>query len=138
MKQQRISTTIGAALGTIILLSLSAINSYASDTPAASSVRGLASDSRAFLAVSPGLQGQLDPLSHLTASNKESSLESFASRVSFFGGLLLTADRVFRSVDSVMEAPLVKREDGSILRVNAEPTSRGFLLGFHLSRPLDF
>lgn len=95
-------------------------------------------DGRAFLALSPGTPGQIDPLSHLIRSKDESSLESFANSISFFGGLLLTADRVFRSVDSVMEAPLVKREDGSILRVNAEPTSRGFLLGFHLSRPLDF
>ena len=138
MKQQRICTTIGAALGIIILLSASTIITYASETPKATPVRSLTSDGRAFLAMSPGLQGQLDPLSHFRASKDESSLEAFANRVSFFGGLLLTADRVFRSVDSVMEAPLVKREDGSILRVNAEPTSRGFLLGFHLSRPLDF
>ncbi|HET9234144.1 MAG TPA: hypothetical protein VFP10_08410 [Candidatus Eisenbacteria bacterium] len=101
-------------------------------------MRSLTSDSRAFLALSPGVNGQLDPLPYLMGARKESSLEAFASRVSFVGGLLLTADRVFRSVDSVMEAPLLKREDGSILRVNAEPTSRGFLLGFHLSRPLDF
>ena len=138
MKQLRNCITIGSTLGLIILLSVISTDTYASGMPQASPVRSLTSDSRAFLALSPGGSSQLDPLSHFRASKDESSLEAFASRVSFFGGLLLTADRVFRSVDSAMEAPLIKSEDGSVLRVNAEPTSGGFLLGFHLSRPLDF
>ena len=66
------------------------------------------------------------------------SIESLAAKISFIGGLLLTADQVMRSVDSVMEAATYRRPDGSYLRLNAEPMSRGFLLGVIMSRPIDF
>ena len=68
----------------------------------------------------------------------ENSLEALASKISFVGGLILTADHVMRSVDSVMEAAAYRRPDGSYLRLNAEPMSRGFLVGLVMSRPLDF
>jgi hypothetical protein len=54
------------------------------------------------------------------------------------GGLILTADQVMRSVDSVMDAATYRRPDGSYLRLNAEPMSKGFLVGLVMSRPLEF
>lgn len=80
----------------------------------------------------PGLRARIAPKS------EHESLEALASKISFIGGLLLTADNVMRSVDSVMSAASYRRPDGTYLRLNAEPMSRGFLVGLTVGRPLDF
>jgi hypothetical protein len=78
----------------------------------------------------------------LSESTKPESTEEiigkFAYRISYFGSFLLTADRLVRSMDSVMESMQVERPDGTCLRLCAEPGSRGFEVGLRLSRPIDF
>ena len=59
-------------------------------------------------------------------------------KLSVVGGVLLTADRLIRAADSMRETNLLQRADGSCFRLNTEPTAKGFMVGFTLSRPLDF
>jgi hypothetical protein len=84
------------------------------------------------------MEGAIPRLEGAASGHRASSLEAFAYKISFVSGLLLTADQVVRSVDSVMDAATYRRDDGSYLRLNAEPMSRGFLVGLVMSRPLDF
>jgi hypothetical protein len=98
-------------------------------------------DGRAFLQPkSFDIPRATEPLWPETRSPRDDnhSLEALASKISFVGGLILTADHLMRSVDSVMEAAAYRRPDGSYLRLNAEPTSKGFLVGLVMSRPLEF
>jgi len=136
MTKQRFGSAIGITVLTAALLTVIAGGSYAGNGSRSSSFRTLSSRSenpRAYLA--PGSLDEphvaLDPLTHFGTS-------SLAYKVSFVGGLLLTADRVLRSMDSVMEATSFKSRDGSCFKLNAEPYSRGFLVGLTMSRPLDF
>ena len=62
----------------------------------------------------------------------------WAYKISYIGSLLLTADHLVRSVDSVMESMEVSREDGTQLRLLMEPNSRGFDVMVRLSKPIGF
>ena len=62
----------------------------------------------------------------------------WAYKISYVGSLLLTADHLIRSVDSVMESMEISREDGTQLRLLMEPNSRGFEVMVRLERPIGF
>jgi len=128
MKQQRFSGPICALV--IVLVTSINSSSYAGNhgVPTA---RPQTAVPRAFLALDAQSPSPLDPAMHISAANHDHTMETLA-RISVVGGLLLTADRLFRSVDS----PLLLRDDGSCVRINA--ANNGFLVGFTMSRPLDF
>jgi hypothetical protein len=68
----------------------------------------------------------------------EEVIGRLAYKISYVGSVLLTADRIVRSVDSVLDSMEWTGNDGTTLRIAAEPASRGFEVGIRLSRPLDF
>ena len=90
---------------------------------------------RAYLTVNSEALRQVNPLTPLNISSHDHTMQTLA-RISVVGGVLLTADRLIRSMDSVKDAPLLLGDDGSSLRISA--VSNGFLLGFTVNRPLDF
>jgi hypothetical protein len=65
-------------------------------------------------------------------------LGQIAYKISYFGSLILTADRVVRSVDSVLDGMQVTRSDGTRLKLLMEPGTSGFDVMLRMSRPLDF
>jgi hypothetical protein len=65
-------------------------------------------------------------------------LGALAYKISYVGSLILTADRVVRSVDSVLDGMQVTRDDGTRLKLLMEPGSRGFDVMIRMSRPLEF
>lgn len=67
----------------------------------------------------------------------EFDLEKFASRISYAGAILLTADHVFRSVDSVLERAQVRCADGTCIRLDMKSAS-GVGMMLKVSRPIEF
>lgn len=65
-------------------------------------------------------------------------LGQLAYKISYVGSLILTADRVVRSVDSVLDGMQVTSDDGSTLKLLMEPGTRGFDVMLRMSRPIDF
>ena len=59
-------------------------------------------------------------------------------RISYVGAVVLTADRVVRSVDSVLDRMHYDCEDGTSLRFVMEPKHRGFDVMLKMTRPLEF
>lgn len=79
------------------------------------------------------------PLSkEATEARELAQVEAIAYRISYAGVLLLTADRLFRSFDSVLESMQMNAEDGTNFRFVMEPKSRGFEIGLRLTRPIGF
>jgi len=60
-----------------------------------------------------------------------------AYQVSYFTSLILTADRMYRSAESVLESMRYTQEE-TILRLDMSPASRGFKVMLLLDRPIDF
>jgi len=90
---------------------------------------------RAYLTLDGHAPRQVNPLTPVSVSEHDHTVQTLAG-ISVVGGLLLTADRFIRSMDSIKDAPLLLRDDGSCVRINA--ANNGFLVGFTMSRPLDF
>ena len=65
-------------------------------------------------------------------------LERWAYKISYVGSLILTADQIVRSVDSIMDSMELTREDGTNLRLLMGPESRGFEVMVRVTRPLEF
>lgn len=65
-------------------------------------------------------------------------LSRMAYQISYIGSLLLTADHVVRSVDSVLDSMELTRQDGTQLRLHMRPNSDGFEVSLKLSRPIEF
>jgi hypothetical protein len=63
---------------------------------------------------------------------------NIAYKISYAGAILLTADQVVRSVDSVMDKLKLEGEDGSSLRFSMRPSMSGFSVMVRLSRPIEF
>lgn len=85
------------------------------------------------------LFGQVAPASkEATEAREVAEVEAIAYRISYAGVLLLTADRLFRSFDSVLESMQMNTEDGTNFRFVMEPQSRGFEIGLRLTRPIGF
>ena len=97
--------------------------------------------------------GQNSPQSYSTSSmeqqiqflNQETrpkdtlqELSQLAYKISYFSSLILTADQIVRSVDSVMDRMELTREDGARLRLRMQPGSNGFEVMLKMSRPIDF
>ncbi len=59
-------------------------------------------------------------------------------RLSYVGAVVLTADRVVRSVDSVLDRMQINCTDGTNVRFTMEPGRRGFDVMVKVSRPLEF
>jgi hypothetical protein len=137
MKQQPFRNLCGILVGTALFLISSNLISYAGAGVQASPVRTQTVVPRAYLAFDGTGPGRLDPISRMSAVNHDNTLGALA-KISVVGGLLITADRLIRSVDSAMDAPLFKRDDGSCVRLNTESNSKGLLVGLTVSRPLDF
>jgi hypothetical protein len=78
------------------------------------------------------------PVQALTAQSSRLDLGQLAFRISYIGSLILTADRVVRSVDSVLDGMEVTRDDGTRLKLLMEPGSGGFDVMLKMSRPLEF
>jgi len=66
------------------------------------------------------------------------TVEQIASRISYVGVVLLTADRIARSMDSVLETMQIRCPDGTCLQLDTSPGRRGLGMGVLLSRPLNF
>ena len=84
-----------------------------------------------------------DPTVHsfppqLPARSVRQEVGRWAYKISYIGSLILTADHLVRSVDSVMESMEVRRRDGTQLRLIMEPNSRGFEVMVRLERPIGF
>jgi hypothetical protein len=73
-----------------------------------------------------------------TEARELAEVQAIAYRISYAGVLLLTADRLFRSFDSVLESMQMNAEDGTNFRFVMEPQSRGFEIGLRLTRPIGF
>ncbi len=73
-----------------------------------------------------------------TEARELAEVQAIAYRISYAGVLLLTADRLFRSFDSVLESMQLNAEDGTNFHFVMEPKSRGFEIGLRLSRPIGF
>jgi hypothetical protein len=71
-------------------------------------------------------------------AREAAEVEAIAYRISYAGVLLLTADRLFRSFDSVLESMQMNAGDGTNFRFVMEPKSRGFEIGLRLTRPIGF
>jgi hypothetical protein len=65
-------------------------------------------------------------------------LGQLAFKISYVGSLILTADRVVRSVDSILDGMQVTRDDGSTLKLLMEPGTSGFDVMLRMSRPIEF
>ncbi len=65
-------------------------------------------------------------------------IEELAYRISYAGALLLTADRLVRSFDSILESMQMNTGDGTNFRFVLEPRRRGFEVGLRLTRPIGF
>jgi len=65
-------------------------------------------------------------------------LARLAYKISYVGTILLTADHLVRSVDSVLDSMKLTRDDGTRMVMLMEPRSRGFEVMIKLSRPIDF
>src|SRR5262245_4767749 len=126
MKQQRFCGLISVSALVTVFLTSSSVISYAGSGPRAITTRPLTTVPRAFLALDAQGPGTPDPLSHLASINRNDSVQDLAYKISFVGGLILTADRLIRAADSMRETNLFSRGDGSCVRLNTEPTSKGF------------
>jgi hypothetical protein len=71
-------------------------------------------------------------------ARETAEVEAIAYRISYAGVLLLTADRLFRSFDSVLESMQMNAGDGTNFRFVMEPQSQGFEIGLRLTRPIGF
>jgi hypothetical protein len=132
MKQQRFSG-VSLAVAIILLISINA-TSYAGSRPGGM-LRSQTIVPRAYLTLDRHAPRQVNPLTPVSVSEHDHTVQTLAG-ISVVGGLLLTADRFIRSMDSIKDAPLLLRDDGSCVRINA--ANNGFLVGFTMSRPLDF
>jgi hypothetical protein len=74
--------------------------------------------------------------SRLSRSTAESIAE-IAYKISYVGSFILTADRLVRSVDSVLDHMSVT-QDETTLRLDMRPASKGFQVMLKLDRHLDF
>jgi len=138
MKQQRFfdrRLVTQAVLAIILVTSINSM-SYAGSRPVAKPKPLSTVVSRAYLSFDAKALNQLDPLIRLSPSNHDHTIETLA-RISVVGGFLLTANRLIQQMDSVKDAPLVLRDDGSCFRISTAG-SKGLLVGFTMSRPLDF
>ena len=140
MKQQRFYGAFWlGVVAAAVVLTYSVSNSYAGTRPGMLRSRTIVTPQtivpRAYLTLDGQASRQANPLAPLSVSSHDRTMETLA-RISVVGGVLLTADRLIRSMDSVKDAPLLLRDDGSCLRINA--VNNGFLVGFTMSRPLDF
>lgn len=72
--------------------------------------------------------------------NKESSFDlgKVAYRLSYLGAILLTADRVVHSVNSVRDRMEYTCPDGTCFRFSMEPHRRGLEVSLKMSHPLRF
>ena len=70
--------------------------------------------------------------------SRDFDLGAFALKVGYIGSLLLTADQIVHSVDSVMDRMSYEAPDGSQFRFTLAPESEGVEVMFRISRPLDF
>jgi hypothetical protein len=66
------------------------------------------------------------------------AIASLAYKLSYAGALLLTADRIWRSVDSVLDSMCLEGSGGEEMRLVCEPASRGFEVTLRVTRPIDF
>lgn len=71
-------------------------------------------------------------------AHRDDSVEAIAYRISYAGVLLLSADRLVRSFDSLVESMQMNAVDGTNFRLVMEPRSRGFEVGIRLERPIGF
>lgn len=74
-------------------------------------------------------------------SDEDTSIEDLtiiANKIAYVGSLILTADQVIRSMDSVLNRMTLTHPDGTELRLNMRPSSGGFKVMLRLSRPIDF
>jgi hypothetical protein len=82
-------------------------------------------------------QNLLEPFQVRETSSLE-DLTVIANKVAYVGSLLLTADLVWRSMDSVLNRMAFVQPDGTELRLKMRPSSGGFNVMLKLSRPIDF
>lgn len=93
---------------------------------------------QSFLSEAPTLSPNLlEPFRSDEASSLE-DLTIIANKIAYVGSLILTADQVIRSMDSVLNRMTLTQPDGTELRLNMRPSSGGFKVMLRLSRPIDF
>jgi len=82
-----------------------------------------------------GLQTPQAPYLNPSPARTRTTQDDLAA-IAYVGSLLLTADQVVRSVDSLMESMKVEAPDGSVLRLDMWPGSKGFEMMLRVTRPL--
>jgi hypothetical protein len=78
------------------------------------------------------------PIQALPSPESKLDLGRIAYKISYLGSLILTADRIVRSVDSVLDGMQVTCHDGTSVKLLMEPGSKGFDVMVQMSRPLEF
>ncbi len=68
------------------------------------------------------------------ARTSQEELAAFAYKLSYAGVLLLTADQLWRSVDSVMESLRYRGLSGTEMQLRMQPSTGGFRVTLHLRR----
>lgn len=86
----------------------------------------------------PVAQSGLQAVTPQAPGDSHEDLARLAYKISYIGSVILTADRVVRSVDSVLDSMKLTRPDGTRMSMNMEPASHGFEVMIRLSRPIDF
>ncbi len=99
----------------------------------------------------PTLSAQVSPLSLFGSTGRQPDLFPVESRtdsrfdysrlaykISYAGAILLTADHVVRSVNSLLDSMEYTGRDGTSIHFVMEPKSKGFDVMLKLNRPLGF
>jgi hypothetical protein len=81
---------------------------------------------------------QPDVLPVESRSDSKFDYSRLAYKISYAGAILLTADHVIRSVDSLLDSMEYTRPDGTTVHFIMEPKSKGFEVMVKMSRPLGF
>jgi hypothetical protein len=91
-----------------------------------------------FLQNLPDLQPEAFREDDPNAPGRNLDVMELVYRISYVGAVVLTADRVVRSMDSVLDRMQYRGNDGTALRLVMEPSRHGFDVMLKMSRPLEF
>ena len=91
-----------------------------------------------FLQNLPALQPEALREDDADISGRDLDVMELVYRISYVGAVVLTADRVVRSMDSVLDRMQYQGHDGTNLRLVMEPSRHGFDVMLKMSRPLEF
>jgi hypothetical protein len=80
--------------------------------------------------LTPALDGLTGPREPRTADDSAKTVEAFAARIWYAGALLLTADRVVRSMDSILESAQIEGNEDQRFGLDLSSNGVGMVLRF--------